>query len=65
MLIPCIPKLAAYVDRLFVKSFGLPVNIGAAFFLARFMLGLLLPRAYRPGKGKGPGPQRILCSPPS
>jgi len=33
IVIPWLPKLAAYVDLLFVNVFGLPYNSGAAFFL--------------------------------
>ncbi len=33
ILVPYIPKMAAYCDLLFVNTFGLPVNSGAAFFL--------------------------------
>jgi len=32
-IIPYLPKLAAFVDRIFVNSFGLPYNSGAAFFM--------------------------------
>ena len=33
IIIPWLPKLAAYCDLLFVNVFGLPYNTGAAFFL--------------------------------
>jgi len=33
LIIPWLPKLAAYFDLLFVNVFGLPYNSGAAFFL--------------------------------
>ena len=33
VIIPLLPKAAAYVDLLFVNVFGLPINSGAAFFL--------------------------------
>ena len=33
MMIPWIPKLAAYFDLVFVNAFGLPYNSGAAFFM--------------------------------
>ena len=33
LFIPYLPKLAAYVDLLFVNVFGLPYNSGAAFFM--------------------------------
>ena len=32
-LVPYLPKIAAYVDLLFVNVFGLPYNTGAAFFV--------------------------------
>ena len=37
LFIPYLPKLAAFFDRIFVNSFGLPYNTGAVFF----MTGLL------------------------
>ena len=33
VIIPWLPKLAAYTDLLFVNVFGLPYNSGAAFFM--------------------------------
>ncbi|MCQ2155595.1 MAG: DUF2723 domain-containing protein [Bacteroidales bacterium] len=39
LIIPWLPKLAAYVDLLFVNVFGLPYNSGAAFFMIA-VLGL-------------------------
>ena len=39
MIIPYLPKIAAYVDLFFVNNLGLPVNSGAAFFLVA-VLGL-------------------------
>jgi len=33
LIIPFLPKLAAFCDRIFVNGFGLPYNTGAAFFL--------------------------------
>ena len=51
-LIPYLPKLAAHCDRIFVDSFHLPVNSGAAFFLAAVLAlcfwGLF--RTFRKGK---------------
>ncbi len=38
ILIPYLPKLAAYVDLFFVNSLGLPVNSGAAFFLVAMLV---------------------------
>ena len=52
ILIPYLPKVAAYVDLFFVNSLGLPVNSGAAFFLVA-MLALCfwgLIRFYNRGK---------------
>ena len=37
LLIPYLPKLAAYVDLFFVNSLHLPVNSGAAFFLVAML----------------------------
>ncbi|MDO4213352.1 MAG: DUF2723 domain-containing protein [Bacteroidales bacterium] len=39
LIIPYLPKAAAYCDLLFVNVFGLPYNTGAAFFMA-VLLGL-------------------------
>ena len=33
IFIPYLPKLAAFFDRIFVNSFGLPYNSGATFFM--------------------------------
>jgi len=33
LIIPCLPKVAAYTDLLFVNKFGLPYNSGAATFM--------------------------------
>ncbi len=52
LLIPWLPKLAAYVDLFFVNVLGLPVNSGAAFFLAALLvLGFWsIFKTYRLGK---------------
>ena len=42
LLIPGLPKLAAYVDLFFVNSLGLPVNSGAAFFLVAMLVLCIL-----------------------
>ena len=39
VVIPLLPKMAAYVDLFFVNVLGLPYNVGAAFFLLA-LLGL-------------------------
>ncbi|MBO4447124.1 MAG: DUF2723 domain-containing protein [Bacteroidales bacterium] len=39
LIVPWVPKLAAYTDLLFVNVFGLPYNTGAAFFMLA-ILGL-------------------------
>ena len=39
LMVPLIPKFAAYVDLFFVNVLGLPYNTGAAFFMAA-LLGL-------------------------
>lgn len=36
-MVPLIPKIAAFFDRVFVNSFGLPYNSGAAFFVFGLM----------------------------
>ena len=37
LIVPYLPKLAAYVDLLFVNVFGLPYNSGAAFFMVALL----------------------------
>ena len=37
MLIPLIPKIAAYFDLFFVNTLGLPFNSGAAFFIVALL----------------------------
>ena len=39
LLVPMLPKIAAYFDLFFVNTLGLPFNTGAAFFMAA-LLGL-------------------------
>ena len=38
VLIPLLPKFAAYVDLFFVNALGLPYNVGAAFFLVAVLV---------------------------
>ena len=45
-IIPFVPKIAAVVDLLFVNTFGLPVNSGAAVFFL-LLLGACFYAAYR------------------
>ena len=52
IIIPYLPKVAAYVDLFFVNSLGLPYNSGAAFFMLA-LIGILFYGAfwtYRKGK---------------
>ncbi|MGM9741239.1 MAG: DUF2723 domain-containing protein, partial [Candidatus Cryptobacteroides sp.] len=52
IIIPYLPKVAAYVDLFFVNSLGLPYNSGAAFFMLA-LIGLCFYGAfwtYRKGK---------------
>ena len=37
LFIPYLPKLAAFFDRIFVNSFGLPYNTGAVFFMVTLL----------------------------
>ena len=37
LIVPYLPKLAAYTDLLFVNVFGLPYNSGAAFFMVTLL----------------------------
>ncbi len=52
LVIPYVPKMAAYVDLFFVNTLGLPVNSGAAFFLVAMLVlcfvGIIL--FYKKGK---------------
>jgi len=38
LFIPYLPKLAAFFDRIFVNSFGLPYNSGALFFMVALLV---------------------------
>ena len=38
LIVPYLPKLAAYADLLFVNVFGLPYNSGAAFFIVALLV---------------------------
>ena len=38
VIVPWVPKLAAYFDLLFVNTFRLPVNSGAAFFIVALLV---------------------------
>ena len=52
ILIPYLPKMAAYTDLFFVNTLGLPVNSGAAFFIiALIALGFALTHLFY-GKGR-------------
>ena len=37
LIIPYLPKLAAFVDRIFVNGFGLPYNSGSLFFMVALL----------------------------
>ena len=45
VIIPYLPKVAAYVDLFFVNSLGLPYNSGAAFFMLA-LIGILFYGAF-------------------
>ena len=45
IIIPYLPKVAAYVDLFFVNSLGLPYNSGAAFFMLA-LIGILFYGAF-------------------
>ena len=61
MVIPWLPKMAAYVDLFFVNVLGLPYNSGAAFFLAA-ILGLCFWGLFRTlDKGKVFWNTALLC----
>ena len=51
-IIPYLPKFAAYTDILFVNTFGLPVNSGAAFFVIALLTASFwgLSRLYKANK---------------
>ena len=52
IIIPYLPKVAAYVDLFFVNSLGLPYNSGAAFFMLALIAGCFWGafRTYKSGK---------------
>jgi len=52
LIIPYMPKFAAYIDILFVNVLGLPVNSGAAFFLIAVLAACFwgLSRLYKANK---------------
>ena len=61
MVIPWLPKMAAYVDLFFVNVLGLPYNSGAAFFLVA-ILGLCFWGLFRTlAKGKVFWNTALLC----
>ena len=61
MVIPWLPKMAAYVDLFFVNVLGLPYNSGAAFFLVA-ILGLCFWGLFRTlDKGKVFWNTTLLC----
>ena len=61
MVIPWLPKMAAYVDLFFVNVLGLPYNSGAAFFLVA-ILGLCFWGLFRTlDKGKVFWNTALLC----
>ena len=61
MVIPWLPKMAAYVDLFFVNVLGLPYNSGAAFFLVA-VLGLCFWGLFRTlDKGKVFWNTALLC----
>ena len=61
MVIPWLPKIAAYVDLFFVNVLGLPYNSGAAFFLVA-VLGLCFWGLFRTlDKGKVFWNTALLC----
>jgi len=51
-IIPYIPALSAWVDRIFVNGFSLPKNSGAAFFVLLLIAGCFFGayRSYKTGK---------------
>ncbi|MCF0178454.1 MAG: DUF2723 domain-containing protein [Bacteroidales bacterium] len=60
-IIPYLPKIAAFVDRIFVNGFGLPFNVGAAFFMvALFVACFMLMHNFRK-KGKVMAHTTTLC----
>ncbi len=62
IIIPYLPKVAAYVDLFFVNSLGLPFNAGAVFFMiSLFALGFW-GAFYTLKKGKVFANTAILCS---
>lgn len=52
IIIPWVPKLAAYVDLFFTNSLGLPINLGAAVFMILFIALCFLGLFWTMKKGK-------------
>ena len=42
IIIPCLPKIVAFVDRIFVNGFGAPFNIGASILMLAIFAGLFV-----------------------
>ena len=61
IIIPWLPKLAAYFDLFFVNSLGLPYNSGAAFFMIALLALCFYGIFYTLGKGKVFWNTALLC----
>ena len=62
IIIPYLPALSAFVDRIFVNGFSMPKNSGAAFFVL-LIIGLCFWGAYRSyKKGKALWNNVFLCT---
>lgn len=61
VIVPWMPKLAAYMDLLFVNVFGLPFNSGAAFFVAAVLALCFWGLFHTLKKGKAFANTALLC----
>ncbi len=61
VIVPWMPKLAAYTDLLFVNKFGLPFNSGAAFFVVAVLALCFWGLFYTLRKGKAFANTALLC----
>ena len=61
VVIPKTPEIAAFFDRIFVNSFGLPFNSGVLFFLLLIVLAIVFGLRYTIRKNKPMANLVILC----
>ncbi len=60
-IIPYLPQMLAFVDRIFVNGFGAPFNLGAAFFILVLLAGCFLGLNALRRKEKALAHTALLC----